>query len=144
MKYLSTILLFIFLIGCTTTVQEKENPLEGTTWERTSGKWSREDTTFTFPNSPYDQCILIYGKTHFANVIQDTSRKVLSSVLATYSVDGDNLTYTFEMCRSYEDIGKSINMKFQIEGDQLILKAKGYRYFGYDWKEAHLVYKKID
>ena len=50
---------------------------------------------------------------------------------------------TWEMCRSYEDIGKSINYKFQIEGNQLIVEAKSIRYGGYDWKTDQ-VWKRID
>lgn len=141
MKFLSLFLVFVFVLSSSTSAQEKKNPLEGT-WELVSGEWSREDTTFTSPNSPYERTIVIHGKTHWTYVSQDTSRKAFSSQLGTYTVDGDNLTLTFEMCGSYEDIGKSINFKFQIEGDQVITKG-GYRYGGYDWK-VHQVWKRID
>ena len=140
--------LFICLLGCKAKMDvelEKSNPLAGTTWELSSGKWLREDTTFTRPTSPYDQAIMIYGKTHWTYVSQDTSlRKFITSMSGTYSVDGDNMTHTLEICGSYEDIGKSFNYKFKIDGNQLILKIKEYRFFGYDWKEAHQVWKRID
>ena len=145
--FIFILILFVFLLGCKARMDvevEKSNPLAGTTWELTSGKWSSEDTTFTFPNSTYDRMVVIYGKTHYAVVGQDTSRKSSHFGVGTYSIDDDNLTFTSEMCRSYEEIGKSINLKFQIESDQFILKAKDYRYLGYEWKELHEVYKRID
>jgi hypothetical protein len=145
MKYLSIILLFVFLLGCKMDVDiEKEIPLAGTTWEQTSGKASTEDTTFTFPESPYDRCIMIFGKTHWILVRQDTSRKFIDSQSGTYTVDGENVTVAIEMITTYEDIGKTVNWKFQINGDQVIFKATGYRAIGYDWKEVHQAWKRID
>ena len=144
--FICILILFDFLLSCKAKMDmevEKTNPLEGTTWELTSGKWSREDTTFTFPGSPYDQCIMIFGKTHAAYVNQDTSRKVFSVISGSYGVNKDNLTITIKMCRSYEDIGRSVNWKFKIEDDQLILNAKGYHFRGYDWKSDQ-VWKRID
>ena len=125
MKFLSLFLVFVFLLSCTTSAQEKKNPLAGTTWELTSGKWSREDTTFTFPNSPYDQQIVVYGKTHFNLIGQDTSRNVSDALSATYTIDGENYTTIPKMHDIYAAIGKPFNLKFKIEGDQLIFKAAG-------------------
>jgi len=143
MKFLSIFLVFVFVFSSSTFAQEKKNPLAGTTWELTSGKWSSEDTTLVYPNTPYDRTIMIYGKTHWTHVRQDTSRKVSSSSSGTYSVDGDNLTVTLEMSRSYGDIGKSVDYKFQIEGNQQIIEAKSIRYNGHDWKSDQ-VWKRID
>ena len=144
MKILSLFLVIVFLLSCTTIAQEKSNPLEGMTWELTSGEWSRGDTTFTFPNSPYDRYILIFGKTHYSSVGQDTSRNVSSSQVGTYSIDEDNITFTAEMYSYYADIGKPFTWKYQIEGDQLIFKATDFHFVGHDWKELHEVYKRID
>ena len=145
MKFLSIFLVFILLLSSTVNAQEKKNPLAGTTWKLISGKWATEDTTVTFPNSPYHQQILIYGKTHFNLVSQDTSRDYSFSCSATYTIDGDNYTATYKMFSNYVGIGKSFNLKFQIEGDQLIFKAAaGNRDFGYELKEWHNVWKRID
>ena len=97
MKFLSIFLVFILLLSSTVNAQEKKNPLAGTTWKLISGKWATEDTTVTFPNSPYHQQILIYGKTHFNLVSQDTSRDYSFSCSATYTIDGDNYTATYNM-----------------------------------------------
>jgi len=144
MKFLSIFLVFVFLLSCTTSAQENKNPLAGTTWELTSGKWSREDTTFTFPASPYDQTIIVYGKTHFNLVAQDTSRNVSELLSATYTIDGNNYNFTIKMHPIYEAIGTSVRLKLEIEGDQLIKKAAGIHAYGYEWKEWHSVWKKID
>jgi hypothetical protein len=119
MKSLSIIVVFVFLLSCSPGAQEKKNPLEGTTWELVSGKWEREDTTFKFPNSLYDREIVVYGKTHFNLVSQDTSRNVSYGFSATYTIDGDNYTITPKMTDIYEAIGKPFNLKLKIEGDQL-------------------------
>jgi hypothetical protein len=142
MKNLSIFLVFVFLLSCTTNAQEKKNPLEGTTWELTSSKWMREDTTFTFPASPYDQVIAIYGKTHFCFVRQDTSLKLDMSILGTYSVDGDNIIHTFKMAPYYKDIGSSFTVEFQIEGDQMIQKAGDYHFAGYKFKGSDQVWSR--
>ena len=144
MKILSLFLVFVFVLSSTVSAQEKKNPLEGTTWELTSAKNSREDTTWTFPNSQHDRCIMIFGKTHFSQVQQDTSRDDWGFVSGTYTIDGENLTITLEMWPNYEDIGKTYNWKFPIEGNQGILKGTDSRFGGYDWKEVYQVYKRID
>jgi len=143
MKLLSTILIFVFLLSFTTSAQEKKNPIEGTC-ELTSANWEREDTTFTSPASPYDRVIVIYGKTHWAYVGQDTSRNVFMSLSGTYSVDGDNYTVTLKMAPNYKDIGTSFTHKFQIEGDQLTVISKDYHFGGYKWKGFDQVWKRID
>ena len=144
MKFLSIFLVFVFLLSCTTSAQEKENPFAGTTWELTSGKWSNEDTTLIFPNSPFDREIGVYGKTHFNLVHQDTSRNVSWGFSAIYTIDGDNYTIIPKMSDTYEAIGKPYNLKFKIEGDQLFIEAAGVHAFGYEWKEWHAVWKRID
>jgi len=134
MKLLSTFLIIVLLLSCMTFAQDKMNPLEGTTWELTSGKWVREDTTFIFPTSPYHQEILIYGNTHWAYVSQDTSLEHDNAILGTYSVDGDNVTQIYKMAPGYKDIGSTLIYKFQIKRDQLILKTEDYYWAGYKWK----------
>ena len=144
MKILSTFLVVVFLLSCTTIEQEKKNPLEGTTWELTSGKWVREDSTLTFPNSPHDQAIIIFGKTHYSLVAQDTSRDYNWFILAKYTVDGDNLTPTFKMAINYKEIGSSFTGKIQIDVDQLIIEATDYNIGDYKWKNYREVWKRID
>jgi hypothetical protein len=143
MKILNVFLIFIFLLSCTTTEQEIKNPFERTTWELTSGKWVREDTTLSFPDSPYDQDIMIFGKTHFSIVGQDTSRKTSYVESGKYSIEGDNFNFAIEMHFDYDEIGKSNVYKFETEGDQLIFKRKGYRYGGYNYKEGYEVWSRM-
>jgi hypothetical protein len=144
MKSLSIFLVFIFLLITTTSAQEKKNPLEGTTWEFISLKNVREDTTFTAPNSPYEQAIMIFGKTHYSVVHKDTSRDFSSSSSYTYNVDGDNITLIVKMHEIYETIGKTFNLKFKIEGDQLIINFTDLNFGGYHYKSGHHVWKRID
>ena len=144
MKFLSTILIFVFLLSCTTSAQEKKNPLAGTTWDLTSMKNVREDTTTTFPNSPSDQAIMIFGKTHYSFVHQDTSRDANSGSSFTYKVDGDNFTAIPQMYNALEAIGKPVKLKFKIEGDQLFFEATDWHFGGHDYKSFHQVWKRID
>ena len=142
--------LFVFLLVCKEKMDvelEKSNPLEGTTWELTSGKWVREDTTFIFPNSPYEKRIIIFGKTHYNIVSQDTSLDLSFFASAKYTIDGDNLIPTFKMFSYYETIGNSFTPnppKFQIKDNQLIVKAADYQLGGNYWKELYEVHKRID
>jgi hypothetical protein len=87
---------------------------------------------------------VIYGKTHWAYVNQDTSRKVFIATVGTYNVDGDNTTHFVKMASNYDDIGTSFNMKFQIEGDQVTFKATEYHFGGYKWIGFDQVWKRID
>ena len=142
MKILSLILVIVFVFNCSTFAQEKKNPLAGTTWEMISGKWEREDTTFTFPKSPHDERIIIFGKSHYGIAWQDTSRDYSWPVLAKYTVDGDNFTATFKMASYYPYIGSSFTPKYQIEGNKLIVKLTDYHFGGYKWKELHEVWSR--
>jgi hypothetical protein len=144
MKFLSIFLVFIFLLSCTTSAQEKANPLAGTTWKLISGKWATEDTTVTFPNSPYHQQILIYGKTHFNLVSQDTSRDYSFSCSATYTIDGDNYTATYNMFSNYVGLGKTFNLKFQIDPWEqwliikfILFEKGGYHHENFYQKHSH-------
>ena len=121
MKILSTFLIFVFLLSGTTSAQETKNPLEGTTWELTSLTNVREDTTFTFPESPYDQYIGIFGQTYWIIVHQDTSREVIDGFSYTYNIGGDNINLVPKMHPVYDIIDKPYSLKFKIEGDQLII-----------------------
>jgi hypothetical protein len=144
MKFLSIFLILVFLLSCTASAQEKKNPFAGSTWELISAKYEREDTTFIFPNSSYEQAIMIFGETYYNIVQQDTSRNVNLYVSCTYNVDGDNFTLTPKMHHVYEGIGKTFNLKFKIEGDQLIYKATDWHFGGYVWKAFHQEWKRID
>ena len=145
MKCLSIILLFVFLFGCTTTVEEKKNPLEGTTWIKISGELTRGDgKIITSPKSEYDREIVIYGKKHFAFVGQDTSRKSSHSFAGTYIYKGDRCTYTLTMYPYYEDIGHSFTLKVQIEGDKMVITGADLHFYGRDWKTYREVYKRLD
>jgi hypothetical protein len=127
-----------------TKAQEKKNPLAGTTWEGISLK-AIGDTTFTFPNSPYDRVVLLYGKRHFAIVQQDTSREESHFVVGTYDYYGDSISNTIMMYPNYEDIGRSFpDNKIQIEDDKMVLSTENLHYYGQDFKTYREEWKRID
>jgi len=96
MKILSVILIFVFLLGCTTNVQEKKNPIEGT-WEMISAKQSNTDTTYLFPETDYQRNIKIFSRTYFVWINQDTSRQdVYGCGGGKYTLNGDNSTEHIE------------------------------------------------
>jgi predicted secreted protein len=142
MKLLSTFFIVVFLLTFTTSAQDKKNPLEGTTWELTSGEWVREDTTLTFPNTPSDQAIIIFGKTHYGLVAQDTSRDFSWFVLSEYALGGNSFTTNFKMVTDERAIGTSFTPTFQIEGDQLTIEAKDYTAGVYKMKNYREVWNR--
>jgi hypothetical protein len=54
------------------------------------------------------------------------------------------VTQIYKIAPNYEDIGSSLIYKFQIKGEQLILKAADYNWGGYKWKGFDQVWKRID
>jgi len=143
MKILCVILILVFILSFSTSAQETKNPLAGTTWELTSGTWVREDTTITSPSSSSDQAIIIFGKTHYCLVAQDTSRDFSWFVLAKYTVDGNKFTTTFKMVSDPTVIGTSFTPVFQIEGDQLIIEASDYYTGAYKMKNYREVWSRM-
>ena len=140
------LILFLFLLGCKAKMDvevEKSNPLEGTTWEAISLKVTG-DTIITLPQSSYERTILLYGKTHYAVVSQDTSLKDSHYEVGTYICKGDSLTYTLLIFPYYEDIGKSFKNNFQIEGNKLVVTGENLHYYGKDWKTYREEWKRID
>ena len=147
MKSLSIFLIFAFLLSCTTNVQEKKNPIEGT-WELVSSKWSSPDTTSTFPDTDYYRMIKMISRTHFVFVIQDTSVENSDGFGGgKYTLDGDKYTEHVEFLSDSELIGKSVTYTVKVEGDTLIQSgiypAKKYGIGEYDWDFSE-VYKRID
>ena len=142
--FICVLFLFVFFLSSTVGAQEKMNPLEGTTWEKVSGEATFGDSTFTSPQSNYDRAIIVYGKTHFAYVGQDTSRKSSNSFAGTYIYKGDRCTYTLTMYPYYEDIGHSFTLKVQIEGDKMVITGADLHFYGRDWKTYREVYKRLD
>ena len=143
MKCLSIFLVNVLVLCCTKTTVEIQNPHEGTTWESISFK-ATGDTILEGPQSDYERGILIYGKTHYALTIQDTSRDESHYVVGTYIYKGDSCTYTLVMHPYYEDIGYSWTYKIQIEGDTMVATGEDLHFEGHDWKTCQEVYKRID
>jgi hypothetical protein len=127
----------------TTKAQDEKNPLEGTTWEGISLEVVG-DTTFTFPNSPYGRSVLLYGKRHYAVVVQDTSLKSSHFVIGTYNYNGDSISYTIMMYPNYEDIGFSHSYKVQNEDDKMVITGENLHYYGHDFKTYREEWKRID
>jgi hypothetical protein len=120
MKFLSLFLIFVFLLSCTVSAQEKKNPIEGT-WEMVSGKWSWPDTTDLFPDTDNHRFIKMISRTHFVWIMQDTSRKdIYGFGGGKYTLDGDKYTEHIEMLKSPDMIGKSVTFKMKVKGDTLI------------------------
>jgi hypothetical protein len=127
-----------------TKAQEKKNPLAGTTWELTSLTNVREDTTFTFPETPYDKYIGIFGQTFWIFVHQDTSRDVNDGFSYTYNIDADNINLVPKIHPLYDIIDKPYSLKFKTEGDQFITHFTDLQFAGDLWKSGHHVWKRID
>jgi hypothetical protein len=147
MKFLSLFLVFVFLLSCTTSAQEKKNPIEGT-WELVSAKWTSPDTTSFFPITDHDRQIKMISRSHFVWISQDTSRKdVYGFGGGKYTLDGDKYTEHIEMFLSPEWIGKSVTFKMKVEGDTLIqsgkMPLKKLGLADYDL-ETYEVYKRTD
>jgi hypothetical protein len=147
MKFLSFFLVFVFLFSCTTNVQEKKNPIEGT-WEMISAKWSTPDTTMFFPGTDHERMIKIITNKHFVFVNQDTSRKNFYGFGGgKYTFEGDNYTEHLEIFSPPSWIGKSITFTMKVKGDSLIqsgiLPIKKWDLGDYDM-DLYEVYKRID
>ena len=144
MKSLSLFLVFVFILGCKMDVEiEKENPLEGTTWEAVSLKITG-DTIITQPQSKYERAIQFYGKTHYAVVVQDTSLKYSHFFVGTYQYNGDSYMSTTIMYPYYEDIGKSVKFKFQVDGDKMVVTGADFHSGGHYLKTYREEWKRID
>jgi hypothetical protein len=147
MKFLSLFLVFVFLLSCSTSVQEKKNPIEGT-WEMISGKYSTPDTTTLFPVSDHERMIKIISKKHFVFVNQDTSRKDYYGFGGgKYTLDGDNYTEHLELFSYPNWIGESVTFTMKVKGDTLIqsgiLPIKKWGFGEYD-QDLYEVYIRLD
>ncbi len=113
-------MVFVFLLSCTTSAQEKKNPIEGT-WELVSAKWTSPDTTSLFPITDHDRQIKMISRSHFVWISQDTSRKDVNGFGGgKYTLDGDKYTEHIEIFYDPRGIGKSFTFKMKVEGDTLI------------------------
>jgi len=148
MKLLSIFLVFVFLLNCTTSAQEKKNPIEGT-WELVSGKWSNPDTTYLFSVTDSGRQIKMISRTHHVWIRQDTSQQDGDAFGGgKYTLEGEKYTEHIEFWTNQIDlIGKSITFTMKVEGDKLIQSGI------FPWKEFELgeydvdlyeVYKRID
>jgi hypothetical protein len=147
MKFLSFFLVFVFLFSCTTNVQEKKNPIEGT-WELVSGKMTWADSSISYPYSEYHRMIKIISKKHFVFINQDTTLEEYSDFGGgTYSLEGDIYTEHIEFFSSSDFIGKSFSFKSEVKGNQWTmsgsfpLKKMGLGEYDVDLYE---VYKRLD
>jgi hypothetical protein len=150
MKFLSLFLVFVFLISCTTSAQEKKNPIEGT-WELVSGKWSTPDTTMLWPTTDSGRQIKMISRTHHVWIYQDTSQTDGYGFGAgKYTLDGDKYTEHIEFWGGAIQknlIGKSLTFTMKVEGDKLIQSGIfPYKEFGvYEYDLDLLeVYKRLD
>ena len=120
--YFCSCIVFISLFCCSS---ERENPLEGKTYELISAKYFENDSLVTFPATTHDKSIEIWGKSHVVAVWQDTSRNQSSFFAGhKYTIDADSITlkvmYFFP---GQNFIGKSFKAKYEIRGDQLIFEG---------------------
>ena len=147
MKFLSIFLVFVFLLSCTTSAQEKKNPFEGT-WEMISAKWSTPDTTMFFPASDYDRQIMMNSRTHTLWIRQDTSRQDAGGFGGgKYALEGDKYTELIETFFNPKCIGKWYTATMKVKGDTLIQSgiwpAKKYGIGEYDM-DLYEVFIRID
>ncbi len=147
MKFLSLFLVFVFLLGCTTSTVEEKNPIEGT-WEMISGKLSDPDTTYLFPVTDYDRHIMMNSRTHTLWIRQDTSRQVAVGFGGgKYTLEGDKYTELIETFFNPKCIGKWFTSTMEVKGDTLIQSgiwpAKQYGIGEHDM-ELYEVFKRID
>jgi hypothetical protein len=147
MKFLSLFLLFVLLLSCSTDVQEKRKPLEGT-WELVSGKMTWADSSISYPYSDYHRMIKIISKKHFVFINQDTTGEEYSDFGGgSYSLEGDIYTEHIEFFSPVDFIGKSFSFNSEVKGDQWImsgsfpLKKMGLGEFD---MEIYEVYKRLD
>jgi len=147
MKQLLILLLTGVIVLSMACVTETKNALEGT-WEMIEARWSRTDTTFTFPATQFERQVKILDKTHFVFVRQDTS--VEDSYFyggGIYTLVGDTYTETLEFFGNKSAVGQTFTFKIQINGDTL--KQTGqlpYKTLGigdYD-VELYEVWKRIE
>ena len=124
MKCLRVNLLFVFLLGCKVDVDvEKENPLEGTTWEMISAKYTWGDSTYIRPTSEFHRGLSIWGKTHTAAVWQDTSKQESFFCGHAYTIEGDTITFNIKLFADPRGVDRSFKVKYELKENQLILSG---------------------
>ena len=105
--FICVLLVFVLLLGGTTSAQEKKNQLEGT-WVLSSGDFAG--------------ALKIINKTHFATVSQDTSKQRSHFNAGTYSLSGDTYTENIEFFSAFPElIGNSVSYKIKIEGNRFTI-----------------------
>ena len=119
LKKIVFILLIVFFTRCTPEIQQDQ--FAGTTWEMVSAEYIHPDTIFRNPTSEFQKAMTIYGQSHLIAVWQDTSFQESFFVTHEYSVEGDTLVLFPKMFWDPAIIGQTIKLKYQFNGDQLIL-----------------------
>jgi hypothetical protein len=123
MKCLSLILVFVLLLSCTTSAQEKKNAFEGT-WEWVSSEYTMGDSTDIGPKSKFHKGMAIYGKTHILAIWHDTSKKDYFYVAHKYTIEGDSII--FKIIFWPDDsryIGRTFKYKYEIKENELIING---------------------
>ena len=121
-------LLSILFFSCTLDKSEEEsaNPLEGV-WELVSGEWNSEDTTYVYPDPelPDFKSMKIFTKGYFCTIHQSGPVVKFQALAGTYKITGEEYSQ-ISLFNSSGNIGGSITMRFNIEGD--ILKQESDRH----------------
>ena len=86
-----------------------------------SAEYVNPDTVYRNPTSEFQRGITVYSKTHLVAVWQDTSLQESYFVTHEYKIVGDTLVLFPKMFWDPAIIGKTIKLKYQFIGDQLIL-----------------------
>ena len=114
-------LLSILLFSCTSDKSEEEstNPLEGV-WELVSGEWNMEDTTYVFPSPelPDLKSMKIFTKGYYVTIHQSGPLVEFWAIAGTYEITGEDYSQ-INLFSSSGNIGGSITMRFNLEGDLL-------------------------
>jgi len=147
MKFLSIFLVFVFLLSCTTSAQEKKNPLEGT-WKPIISDLILADTTIKESSIELSGHAKIINKTHFATLFNGST--IQPSFFNGGKYDITEGTYTEHIEYWLSDttttyIGRSFTFESKIEGDQWTISGP-IETTGESlppWK-VYEVYKRID
>jgi len=135
MKILSTFLIFVFLLTCTLSAQEKKNPIEGT-WELILKKAVYPDTTMTFDISGLRELKIISGS-HFVFVMQSADGKeFIGAGGGRYTYEDNTYTEKFEFSSFLETlpIGKSFKFSARFEGDKFFQTGRLKDDTGYEFR----------
>ena len=148
--FIYAIILLVFLLGCKAKMDmeiEKSNPLEGTTWEMVSAKYTWGDSTLICPMSEFHQGLEIWGKTHVVGVWQDTSGLDSAFVGHMYTIKDDTVIFKIKFHYISKFVGHSFKLKYEFKEDQLIFSGifpeKKWK-LGTNDMELYEVWKKID